>query len=85
MWGPTEFNATGTLRDFERTGNLREIKEPVLFITGRFDEARPETMYEFQREIPGSGVQIIENAGHNKIRDNPEQYLGAIRDFLKDK
>lgn len=85
MWGPTEFNATGTLKNFERTPNLHEIKEPVLFIAGRFDEARPETMYEFQKEIPGSKVEIVENSGHNKIRDNPEQYLGAIRNFLNGK
>lgn len=82
MWGPTEFNATGTLKTFERTENLHEIKQPVLFITGRFDEARPETIYEFQKEIPGSKVEIIENSGHNKLRDNPEQYLAAIRNFL---
>ena len=85
MWGPTEFNATGTLKNFDRTSNLHEINEPVLFMTGRFDEARPETMYEFQKEIPGSKVEIIENSGHNKIRDNPEQYLAAIRNFLNGK
>ncbi|MCF0056259.1 proline iminopeptidase-family hydrolase [Dyadobacter sp. CY356] len=85
MWGPTEFNATGTLKNFERTPNLHEITVPVLFVTGRFDEARPETMYEFQKEIPGSKVEIIENSGHNKIRDNPEQYLTAIRNFLNGK
>jgi len=83
MWGPTEFNATGTLRTFERTENLHEIKQPVLFITGQYDEARPETIYEFQKEIPGSKVEIVANSGHNKLRDNPEQYLGAIRSFLK--
>ena len=82
MWGPTEFNATGTLRTFERTENLHEIKQPVLFITGQYDEARPETIYEFQKEIPGSKVEIVENSGHNKLRDNPEQYLAAIRNFL---
>lgn len=82
MWGPTEFNARGTLKSFERAERLHEIKEPVLFIAGRFDEARPETMYEFQKEIPGASVVIIENAGHNKVRDNPEAYLKAIRDFL---
>jgi len=82
MWGPTEFNATGTLKTFERTERLHEIKEPVVFITGQFDEARPETIYEFQKQIPGSKVEIITNAGHNKVRDNPEEYLGAIRKFL---
>ena len=82
MWGPTEFNATGTLRSFERTEKLKEIKQPVLFITGRYDEARLETIYEFQKQIPGSKVEIIENSGHNKLRDNPDQYLAAIRKFL---
>jgi len=82
MWGPTEFNATGTLKTFERTENLHEIKQPVLFITGQYDEARPETMYEFQKEIPNSKVEIVTNSGHNKLRDNPEQYLLAIRNFL---
>ena len=82
MWGPTEFNATGTLRSFERTENLKEIKQPVLFITGRYDEARPETIYEFQKQIKGSKVEIIENSGHNKLHDNPDQYLAAIRKFL---
>lgn len=81
MWGPTEFNATGTLKTFERTANLHEIKQPVLFVTGQYDEARPETMYEFQKEIPGSKVEIIANSGHNKLRDNPEQYLASIRNF----
>ena len=85
MWGPTEFNATGTLKTFERAERLHEIIEPVLFITGRFDEARPETMYEFQKEIPGSKVVIVENSGHNKVRDNPEAYLAAIRKFLKER
>ena len=85
MWGPTEFNATGTLKNFDRTPDLHKIKEPVLFVTGQYDEARPETMYEFQKEISGSKVEIIPNSGHNKIRDNPEQYLGAIRNFLKNK
>lgn len=84
MWGPTEFNATGTLKSFDRTDRLQEIKEPVLFITGRFDEARPETIYEFQKEIPGSKVEIIENSGHNKVRDNPVAYLAAIRRFLNE-
>ena len=85
MWGPTEFNATGTLKTFERAERLHEIIEPVLFITARFDEARPETMYEFQKEIPGSKVVIVENSGHNKVRDNPEAYLAAIRKFLKER
>jgi len=82
MWGPTEFNATGTLKNFDRTSRLHEIKQPVLFIAGQFDEARPETMYSFQKLVPGSKVVIIENAGHKKAIDQPVLYTNALRDFL---
>src|SRR6266700_845695 len=43
MWGPTEFHATGNLRDYDRTGRLHEIVVPTLFTCGRYDEATPET------------------------------------------
>jgi len=82
MWGPTEFNATGTLKNFDRTNRLHEIKQPVLFIAGQFDEARPETMYKFQKLIPSSKVVIIENAAHKKAIDQPVLYTNAIRTFL---
>ena len=82
MWGPTEFNATGTLRTFDRTSDLGKLQCPVLFITGEFDEARLETMYEFQKQVPGSKVHIVPGAGHSKTVDNPQDYLRAIRDFM---
>lgn len=82
MWGPTEFNCTGTLKNFDRTKRLHEIKTPVLFIAGRYDEARPATMYQFQKLIRNSKVEIIEGAGHNKIGDKPIEYTNAIQKFL---
>lgn len=82
MWGPTEFTATGTLKNFDRSDRLHEIKQPVLFIAGQFDEARPETMYRFQKLLPNSKVIIIDNAGHNKAVDQPVLYTNALRDFL---
>ncbi len=41
MWGPNEFNATGTLRTWDVTGRLGEIDTPTLVICGRHDEATP--------------------------------------------
>ena len=61
---------------------LHESKQPVFFIAGRFDEARPETMYEFQKLVLKSKVIIIENAAHYKIIDQPVMFTNAIRSFL---
>ncbi len=82
MWGPTEFHAPGTLKNFDRTGDMHHIKQPVLFIAGRYDEVRPETIYKFQKLVPKSKAVIIENAGHSKIIDQPVKFTTAIREFL---
>ena len=82
MWGPTEFTATGTLLKFDRTHRLHELALPVLFIVGRFDEARPETMLEFQHLIPGSIVEVIEDAAHASMVDQPERFNTAVGKFL---
>lgn len=82
MWAPTEFKATGTLINYDRSQDLWKITEPVIFISGEFDEARPETMYHFQKLVPGSAVEIIKDAGHMTILDQPETYTKAIRKFL---
>lgn len=82
MWGPTEFNATGTLRNFNRIKDLSKINKPTLFIGGEYDEVLPETLYYYQTLVQGSQVAIIPNAGHAKTRDNPEDYMRMLNSFL---
>lgn len=82
MWGPTEFYATGSLLDFDVTARLHEIDVPVLFITGEFDEARPETVAGFQRLVEGARFEVIEDAGHATLGKKPEQYRGLLEAFL---
>jgi proline iminopeptidase len=83
MWGPSEFHATGNLKEFDRVNRLSEIHGPVLFIVGRFDEARVVTVSEFQHMIPGSKLAVVEDAGHMAMVDEPESYTQAIRSFLR--
>lgn len=83
MWGPTEFTATGTLIDFDRTADLNKINEPILFVTGEFDEARPETMYKYQKLSKNASVEIIGDAAHMTMIDQPEKLEEAIGSFLK--
>ena len=83
MWGPTEFNATGTLIDFDRTPDLDKIEEPILFVTGQYDEARPETIYRYQKLSKNAQVEIIADAAHATMIDQPELLTQAIGEFLK--
>jgi proline iminopeptidase len=83
MWGPQEFFATGTLLDFDVTPRLHEIKVPVLFIAGEFDEARPETVAGFQKLIPGAQFTVIKDAGHATLSKKPEEYRSVLEGFLE--
>ena len=82
MWGPSEFLSTGTLRDYDRIDRLHELSLPVHFLAGAYDEARPETMREFQALVPGSVVTIIPDAGHGSNVDQPEAFSAAVNKFL---
>lgn len=82
MWGPSEFVSTGTLRDYDRIDRLPELTLPVLFLVGEYDEARPETVREFQAMVPGSIVKVIPDAGHVSNVDQPELFNAAVNEFL---
>lgn len=82
MWGPNDFFAIGTLKDYERTKELSLIKVPTLYIGGDYDPARPYALKYYQSLTPNAKVEIIENAGHVTMDDNTEDYLKALTDFL---
>ena len=83
MWGPTEFNATGSLLNFDVTPHLSELKMPVAFFVGRFDEARLETIKQYQAMIPGSTIEVFEKSGHMAPLEESTAYAAALGDFLR--
>jgi proline iminopeptidase len=84
MWGPSEFHATGSLADFDVTDRLGRITVPTLFTAGRYDEATPETTAWFQSLVPGSAIEIFEESAHMTMLDEPQRYVRALRDFLRE-
>ena len=82
MWGPSEFTATGTLKDYDRVDRLDEISVPVLWITGEFDEARPVTVRYFSTLTPKGEFSMVRNAAHSTMHDNRAENIRLIRDFL---
>ncbi|MHB0970584.1 MAG: proline iminopeptidase-family hydrolase [Thermoanaerobaculia bacterium] len=83
MWGPTEFTATGALRDYDRTDRLGELQLPVLFIVGRYDEATPETTEEFRARVPGAKMAVLENSAHLGMRTETARFVEIVREFLE--
>ena len=82
MQGASEFVVTGTLKHYDITPRLHELRLPVLFTAGDHDEATPTSTRAFAAMIPGSKVEIIPHSGHLTTNDNPDAMIRAVRVFL---
>jgi proline iminopeptidase len=83
MQGPSEFTIVGTLKDYNATRYLKDVKVPTLFTVGEFDEANPATIRRFAAMTPGAKVVVIPGAAHITTWDNPQAMEKAVRDHLK--
>ncbi|MFN2540290.1 MAG: alpha/beta fold hydrolase [Mycobacteriales bacterium] len=82
MWGPSEFFATGTLKDWDVTDRLGEIDVATLLISGRYDEATPKQQEIMRDGIPDSEWVLLEESSHLSHFEEPERYRQALTDFL---
>ena len=82
MWGNTEFNATGTLKDYDASARLDRIEVPSLFTCGEFDEATPAACQEFAALVPNGRAEVIPDASHMAFVEQPEAYMTTVRAFF---
>lgn len=85
MWGPNEFVADGTLRDYAGDDLLERITAPTLFLCGRYDEGTPEACRDFAARVRQARVQVIENASHAIQHERPDAYVAALRTWLRER
>jgi proline-specific peptidase len=83
MQGPSEFTITGTLKRYDVTKRLKDIKVPTLYTVGEFDEADPPTIKRFARMTPGARVVVLAGAAHLTPWDARDENVKAVREFLR--
>ena len=66
---------------FDLRAGLQKIQFPVLVIHGRQDPL--ESAQEVHDSIPGSRLEMIENAGHFPWLEQPKKVYGLLGEFLK--
>ena len=67
----------------ETSSVLKEITIPTLIICGREDVVTPLTESKFMnKQIKGSILHVINNAGHVSNLEEPRKFNKLIRDFL---
>lgn len=71
------------LADHDFAGAVATVLQPVLFVAGERDGANPAAMRDLHARLRGSRYVEIEGAGHICNLDRPEEFTGAVRDFLQ--
>jgi proline-specific peptidase len=82
MWGPSEFFATGTLKEWDIVDRLGEIHVPTLITSGRYDEATPAISETLHSGIPNSERVMFEHSSHMSHAEEPEKYAEVLGQFL---
>ena len=86
-WGKQAILEMYRSGDFEKLapheGALGRLGLPTLILWGENDEFAPVAgAHRFQREIPGSELEIVADAGHFLFSDAPDAAVPAISRFL---
>ncbi|MDA8292333.1 MAG: proline iminopeptidase-family hydrolase [Actinomycetota bacterium] len=82
MVGPSDFTATGNLRDWDVLDRLPEIVLPTLFVAGRHDECTPEHMTAMHERVAGSELAVFEKSAHMPFFEEPDAFFSVMRGFL---
>ena len=85
MQGPSEFGITeeATLRDWDVSGRLKEIKVPTLMLGAKHDTMDPKYMEWMASEVQ-NGRSVTTNGSHCSQFDDPDTFFPAVIKFIKD-
>jgi proline iminopeptidase len=83
MQGPSEFTITGTLKNYDATPFLGNIRVPVLYTVGEFDEANPDIVRRFAAMTPDARVVVLKGSAHLTTWDARDENVLVVRGFLR--
>lgn len=83
MNGPSEFHVLGSLRAWSIVDRLPAIDVPTLVISGRYDEATPETVRPIAEQIRDSKWVVFEESSHMPHVEESERFFSVITQFSR--
>ncbi|ANK61967.1 proline iminopeptidase [Loigolactobacillus backii] len=81
-WGPNEYNPLGTLKNYDYTAQLKDIKLPTLVTSGTNDLCTPliaKTMYD---GIPGARWELFAHSRHMSFVEETDKYIEILEKWL---
>jgi proline iminopeptidase len=83
MQGPSELGLSGTLEDWDRSADLKDIEVPTLVIGATHDTMDPEHMHWMAQQLPQGRYLHCPNGSHLSQYDDPEHYFPGLIQFLQ--
>jgi proline iminopeptidase len=82
MNGPNEFTIVGTIKDWNATPRLGEIRVPTLVTAGRYDEITPVVAESIHQGIHGSTYELFSESSHLAFWEERARYMDVLAAFL---
>jgi pimeloyl-ACP methyl ester carboxylesterase len=73
---------SGNLKDWDRTGELRQIRCKTLIISGEFDESTPAINQVLQQGLTNARAELMPGCSHLCHLENPDAYFEHVQKFL---
>lgn len=83
MQGPSELGLSGTLEDWDRTGDLSRITVPTLVIGAEHDTMDPEHMRWMAEQLPAGRYLYCPDGSHLAMYDDQATYFRGLIEFLQ--
>lgn len=84
MQGPSELGLSGSLEDWDRSADLRDIDVPTLVIGATHDTMDPEHMHWMAGQLPQGRYLHCPEGSHLAQFDDPEHYFPGLVSFLQE-
>jgi proline iminopeptidase len=82
MQGPSEFEVSGNLKDWERWDRLKDIRTRTLLLGARHDTMDPEDIRRMAALMPHAKAAICPDGSHLAMWDDQAVYFGHLLRFL---
>jgi len=82
MQGPSELGLSGSLEDWDRSGDLKDIDVPTLVVGATHDTMDPAHMRWMSEQLPQGRYLHCPDGSHLSQFDDPEHFFPGLVDFL---
>lgn len=82
LWGNSESNVSGSLKNYDLSKQLKDIKSPSLFVCGEYDEVTPESTLYFSQQTKNSTFHVVKGASHTPQIEKREEFMAQMSRFL---